>query len=89
MKSLQEFLRAATADEREGVAAEAGTSVGYLYQLAGGHRRNPSAALAVAIQRATQRLHDAHPGRIPVVTVEALAAGSVLNDFTDTAGGEL
>lgn len=81
MKSLQEFLRAATQDERNRVATACGTSVGYLYQLAGGHRRNPSAALAVAIERATRNLHEQHPERIPVVTVEALAAGTALNDF--------
>ncbi len=72
MKTLQKFLRVATNAERELVASEAGTSVAYLYQLAGGHRKNPGAALAAGIERSTRALHKANPSRIPVVTVMTL-----------------
>lgn len=36
---LQQWLRDASPDERERVATAVQTSVAYLYQLAGGHRR--------------------------------------------------
>lgn len=36
---IREWINDATNAERERVAAEAGTSVAYLWQLAGGHRK--------------------------------------------------
>jgi hypothetical protein len=36
---LREWLGSTSVNEREIVAVSAGTSVAYLYQLAGGHRR--------------------------------------------------
>lgn len=51
--SLRLHLRALSADERLALAAQAGTSVGYLWQLAGKHR-DASPKLALAIERATQ-----------------------------------
>lgn len=36
---IKEWLTSASEDERERVAREARTSVAYLYQLAGGHRK--------------------------------------------------
>lgn len=50
---MQEWLKKATAPERDRVAAEAGTSVGYLYQIAGGHR-NPSLELSKKLQAASK-----------------------------------
>ncbi|MCP1446421.1 transcriptional regulator with XRE-family HTH domain [Pseudomonas sp. GGS8] len=49
---MQEWLKKATAKERDQVAAEAGTSVGYLYQIAGGHRK-PSLELSKKLQAAS------------------------------------
>lgn len=49
---IKEWLRLATDEERERVAREAHTSVAYLYQLAGGHRR-ASLELADRLRTAT------------------------------------
>ncbi|MNC54527.1 hypothetical protein D3C75_1040130 [compost metagenome] len=49
---MQAWLKKATATERSRVAAKAGTSVGYLYQIAGGHRR-PSLELSKKLRDAT------------------------------------
>lgn len=58
---LREWLHAATGEEREEMARAASTSVAYLYQLAGGHRR-ASANMAIAIETATQA---SVPGTVP------------------------
>lgn len=71
--SLKEFLRAATPDERSKVADEAGTSVAYLYQLAGGHRQQPSVTLAVKLQNATVKARKQNPV-LPIVTVESFVS---------------
>lgn len=55
---LREWLAKTPAEEREIVAQKAGTSVGHLWQLAGGHRK-ASADLA-------ERLQDASEGRITI-----------------------
>jgi hypothetical protein len=70
--TLKEFLRAASKEQRQEVADAAGTSVGYLYQLAGGHRRNPGTHIALGIESATKKLNQRCRG-VPVVTVESLA----------------
>jgi transcriptional regulator with XRE-family HTH domain len=49
---MQAWLKKANATERSQVAAKAGTSVGYLYQIAGGHRR-PSLELSRKLRNAT------------------------------------
>lgn len=49
---LREWLASASVERREEVAAKAGTSVGHLWQLAGGHRR-ASADLAGRLQVAS------------------------------------
>lgn len=49
---LREWLHGATDSERERVAAEAGTSVAYLWQLSGGHRK-ASIELASRLQFAS------------------------------------
>lgn len=48
---IREWLTGASKEERERVATEANTSVDYLYQLAGGHRK-ASLELADRLQRA-------------------------------------
>jgi hypothetical protein len=52
--NIKEWLGAATKEERAAVALEAETSVDYLWQLSGGHRR-PSAKLAEKLEQATSR----------------------------------
>lgn len=70
---LAELLREANDDERERIAQLAGTSVGYLYILAGCHRPNPSARLAFAIEDSTTTVHQETGGRLPVVTARQIA----------------
>ncbi|MBN4165064.1 YdaS family helix-turn-helix protein [Pseudomonas fulva] len=55
---LREWLAKTPAEERELMARKAGTSVGHLWQLAGGHRK-ASAELA-------ERLQDASEGKITI-----------------------
>ena len=40
---LSYIMKRLSPEQREELAMRAGTSVGYLYQLAGGHRENPRA----------------------------------------------
>lgn len=49
---IKTYLRSTNPDERNRVAREAGTTVAYLYQIAGGHR-TPGPKMALAIERAT------------------------------------
>ncbi|MAB24950.1 MAG: hypothetical protein CMK78_11465 [Pseudomonadales bacterium] len=49
---LRDWLAQAPNSRRESVAAEAGTTVGHLWQLSGGHRR-ASAELAMRLQKAS------------------------------------
>lgn len=55
---LREWLAKTPADRREEVAKQAGTSVGYLWQLSGGHRKATSDLAA--------RLQDASGGEITI-----------------------
>jgi len=55
---LHELLPKLTAEQRNVLAEKCGTSVNYLYQLAGGHRR-PSMAMAANIAQATG-------GKVPI-----------------------
>lgn len=55
---LRDWLSTATNDRRQQVASAAKTSVGHLWQLAGGHRK-ASAELA-------ERLQDASDGEITI-----------------------
>lgn len=50
---IKEWLSSVAEDERSLVAESAGTSVAYLYQLAGGHRK-ASLELADRLQTATK-----------------------------------
>jgi DNA-binding transcriptional regulator YdaS (Cro superfamily) len=61
--NLRDWLNSVDSTERERVAGAAGTSVGYLWQLAGTHRK-PSTDLAKAIEAATAGVvarHDLRP----------------------------
>lgn len=85
---LSDFLRAATAEEREACAIKAGTSVSYLYQLAGLHRTNPGVQIALGIERATAEMSAASEGRLPTVTAEDLAQMAQLAEFEPVDAGE-
>lgn len=66
INALRAWMRAATPDERRLLAERAGTTVGQLNQLAGGHRQ-ASAAAAGDIERVTTEMHKASKGRLPQV----------------------
>lgn len=87
MTPLSDFLRIASPEQRERCATLAGTSVGYLYQLAGCHRRNPSVNLAVRLAEATETLHRETDGRLPIVTAEQIATMCAVAGFEDMDGG--
>lgn len=56
---MRTFLQTSTASERELLAKAVGTTVAYLYQIAGGHR-DPSPTLAIQIHRAKDGLVSCH-----------------------------
>jgi hypothetical protein len=68
---LLTLLRALTPEQRTALATLAGTSVGSLYQIAGCHRPNPSANLALRIETASREMNMRHG--TPVVTMHELA----------------
>lgn len=70
---LLALLRSCSAEEREWLAAEAGTSVSYLYHLSG-CQRTPTVTLASALAAATVALRKHTNGRTPKITVEQLAS---------------
>lgn len=61
---MKTFLQSVDAAERKRVATQAGTSVNYLYQIAGGHR-DPSRKMAI-------RLSEASNGALTVVELMGL-----------------
>jgi hypothetical protein len=77
MTPLLELLRECSAADREFLAQHAGTSVNYLYSLAGGHRRSPRADLAFRIEDASVALGKR------VVTAREIATQSLLKAFSD------
>ena len=50
---IKQWLSEASETERKRVASEAGTSIAYLFQLSGGHRK-ASLELAFQLQQATR-----------------------------------
>lgn len=80
------LLRAFENDtEREAFAVEAGTTVNYLYALAGCHRGQPRAGLAVGIEDASYRWNNVTRGRVPIVTVREIATMCALAGLTDAS----
>lgn len=69
---LANWLRAASADQRERAATLAGTTVNYLYQIAGGNRE-PLVNLAFGIEDATRRVWAESDGSLPIVSAQELA----------------
>ena len=66
-----EFLRGANKSERSDVAEVCNGSVGYLYQVAGGHRY-ASAIMAVRLEEATRRVAEGTEGRLAAVPRRSL-----------------
>lgn len=66
MNLLKVWMRAATAQEQETLAREAGTTRPMLYQVAGGHR-NFSPEKAGEIERAAAVMAKASKGRLPAL----------------------
>lgn len=73
MKSqkLSDWLKLAEPMQRYDLAVNAGTSVAYLYHIAGGHTGNISLKLALAIERETTVINIKTP-RLPIVTIHDL-----------------
>ena len=69
---LLALLRQLTDEQREQLAADAGTSVSYLYSLASCQRTSCGTALALQIEKATERMCDRTGGQTAVVTVREL-----------------
>lgn len=70
---LSHWLRAATAAERTRMAELAGTTVNYLYQLAGCSRSVPKADLAFRIEEATKVVHAEVGDRLPIISAKTIA----------------
>lgn len=52
---MKTYMKQATPEEREALAEKVGSSVGYFYQIAGGHKR-PGSKLCRALVAAESRL---------------------------------
>lgn len=68
---LNRFLRSASKRERASVAEACKTTVPYLYQIAGGHRR-ASPSLAIHIEAATREVGRGTAGRLRAVARDSL-----------------
>ncbi|MCH9697760.1 MAG: hypothetical protein K0U68_06635 [Gammaproteobacteria bacterium] len=69
--TLKDFLKRASKHERADVAVVCNDSIGYLYQLAGGHRF-ASPHLAVQIEHMTQCIAQTSQGRLEMVPRQTL-----------------
>jgi len=78
---LANWLRRANEAQRLRAAELAGTSVNYLYQLAGCHRSAPKADLAFRLEDALRTVRAESKGKLPLVTARDLATMCVLADF--------
>jgi len=73
-KALSKWLRAATPEQREELAAAGETSVSYLYVIAGGHRDNFGLNMAHKISAKTLEMHQTTDGELPYVSIDDLFA---------------
>lgn len=71
---LSRWLRAATPEQREELAQAGGTSVSYLYVIAGGHRNNFSLRMAFRISKKSYEMHMRTLCFLPWVMIEDLYA---------------
>lgn len=84
---VKQWMSLATVEEQQLLAERAGTSRGYLYQLAGGHRQ-ASAELGAAIERETKVMARASKGRLPVVYRTDIVSACRACDFAQKCLGE-
>lgn len=70
---LLALLRSLNDEQRVALAADAGTTVSYLYSLASCQRAACRSGLALRIQQASERMHEATAGVAPIVTMQDLA----------------
>ncbi len=68
---MRDYLRRASKAERDDVAVVCNGSVGYLYQVAGGHRY-ASAYMAMRLEEATGRVAEGTEGRLEAVPRRSL-----------------
>ena len=66
MMNMCDFMRAANKGERAEVATVCNGSIGYLYQVAGGHRY-ASAIMALRLEKATRHVAERSDGRLEAV----------------------
>jgi hypothetical protein len=78
---LTELLRACNDRQRLMLAEKAGTSVNYLYSIAGCHRERVNVKLALAIEDASRDMALDNGGLTPVVTARQLATMCVVAPF--------
>jgi hypothetical protein len=84
---VKQWMSLATVEEQQLLAERAGTSRGYLYQLAGGHRQ-ASAELGAAIERESKAMARASKGRLPVIYRTDIVAACRACDFAQKCLGE-
>lgn len=84
---MKQWMAAATVDEQQLLAQRAGTSRGYLYQIAGGHRQ-ASAELGAAIERESRAMAKASKGRLPVIYRTDIVAACRACEFAQKCLGE-
>lgn len=70
---LLALLRSMTDAQRHSLAANAGTTLSYLYALASCQRCSCSASRALAIEKASEDMCRLTGGKTPVVTMKELA----------------
>lgn len=70
---LLALLRKLTVEQRQQLADDAVTSVSYLYSLASCQRDSCGSDLALAIERATEKMCERTGGETPIVTMRELA----------------
>jgi hypothetical protein len=84
---MKQWMAAATVEEQQLMAERVGTSRGYMYQIAGGHRQ-ASAELGAAIERESKGMARASKGRLPVIYRTDIVAACRACDFAQKCLGE-
>jgi hypothetical protein len=70
---LLDILRMMREEEQIAFGLRAGTTRGYLYQIAGGHRKSISVQLAFSIEDASRKIHEESGGYFPAVSARDIA----------------
>lgn len=70
---LLALMRSLTPEQRTKLALDAGSSVSYLYALGSCQRDTCSSALALRIEKASERMCERTGGLTPIVTMRELA----------------